>query len=77
VKKIRISVNDEVYRRAQIVAAERETSVPALINVFLTALAREKPEAERLKRAERILRDRITRFRADSLARDELYNRGR
>jgi hypothetical protein len=60
------------------VAAERDTSVSALVKEFLTGLANDGCEVERLKRAEHALRDRITRFRAsDRLGRDELHRRSR
>ena len=60
------------------VAAERDTSVSALVKEFLKGLAAEESEVERLKRAELTLRERITRFRAsDRLSRDELHRRDR
>jgi hypothetical protein len=43
VKNITVSVPDEVYRRARVWAAERETSVSATVTHFLEAL----PEMER------------------------------
>lgn len=35
-KNITVSVNDEVYRRARIVAAQQDTSVSALVRDFLS-----------------------------------------
>jgi phage shock protein A len=57
-------------------AAERATSVSALVKRFLTDLGSGESETERLKREERALRERITRFRASyRIARDELHDR--
>lgn len=58
-------------------AAERDTSVSALVKRFLTELGSGETEAERLKREERALRERIKSFRAgDRLSRDDLHHRG-
>ena len=58
-------------------AAEQDTSVSALVRGFLTDLAAGEIENERLKRQERVLRERITAFRAgDRLSRDAVYRRG-
>ncbi len=45
-KNITVSVPDEIYRRARVWAAERETSVSATVTRFLEAL----PEMERAVR---------------------------
>jgi phage shock protein A len=75
-KNITVSLDDETYRRARIVAAQRETSVSALVKRFLTELAVGESETERLKRQERALRERITAFRAsDRLSRDAVHDR--
>lgn len=58
------------------VAAERDTSVSALVKDFLLALGSGETQVERLKREERDLRAQITSFRAsDKLSRDELHDR--
>jgi uncharacterized protein YdaU (DUF1376 family) len=76
VKNITVSLDDEIYRRARMAAAERATSVSALVKRFLTDLGSGESETERLKREERALRERITRFRAaDRISRDELHDR--
>ncbi len=76
-KNITVSLDDDTYRRARMVAAQRDTSVSALVRRFLTDLASNESEVERLKREERALRERITRFRgADRLARDDAHGRG-
>jgi predicted transcriptional regulator len=75
-RNITVSLDDETYRRARIIAAERDTSVSALVKQFLVALAGGETEFERLKRLERETRERITDFRAsENLPRDELYRR--
>lgn len=58
------------------VAAERDTSVSALVKQFLTELGSAESESERLKREERAWRERIARFRAgDRLSREEIHGR--
>ena len=77
-KNITVSVDDEVYRRARVKAAERETSVSALVRRFLVDLAAETDEFEQLKQREKVLREQITDFDASGrLSRDELYDRRR
>jgi uncharacterized protein YdaU (DUF1376 family) len=78
VKNITISLDDETYRRARMIAAERDTSVSALVKQFLVDLASGGSESERLKQEERTLRDRVTAFRAsDRLPRDQAHKRQR
>ena len=75
-KNLTVSLDDETYRRARMIAAHRDTSVSALVKRFLLDLASGETEFERLKRLEREVRERITDFRAsDNLPRDELYDR--
>ena len=76
-KNITVSLDDETYRRARIAAAQRETSVSALVRRFLIELGSGESEFERLKREEEALREQITRFRAsDRLPRDAAHVRG-
>jgi hypothetical protein len=76
-KNITVSVDDETYRRARIKAAEQDTSVSALVKRFLTELAAGESDAERLRREERALRERVERFSAgDRLSRDDVHGRG-
>jgi hypothetical protein len=76
VKNITVTVDDEIYRRARIKAAERDTSVSALVTRFLIELAAGETDAERLKREERALRERIGSFRAaDRLPREDVHRR--
>ena len=76
-KNITVSVDDEVYRRARIRAAEQATSVSALVARFLAELAADESPVERLKQEERALRARIGTFRAgDRLSREDAHGRG-
>ena len=75
-KNITVTVDDEVYRKARIKAAERDTSVSALVKHFLAELAVGESDNERLKREERALRERIANFRAaDRIPREDLHRR--
>lgn len=76
VKNITVSLDDTTYRRARVIAAERGTSVSALVKQFLEGLAKGGDEHEQLRQAEALLRQEITGFRGgDRLARDELHDR--
>jgi hypothetical protein len=75
-KNITVSLDDEAYRQARIAAAERNTSVSALVREFLAGLGQRESAAERLKRRERELREQIEAFSAgDRLGRDALHDR--
>jgi len=75
-RNITVSVDDDTYKRARIAAAERDTSVSALVKAYLEQLASHETEIERLKRQEREIRSRIESFSAsDRLSRDELHTR--
>ena len=75
-KNITVTVDDETYRTARIKAAERDTSMSALVARFLTELAAGETDVERLKREERALRERIGRFRAaDRVALEDVHRR--
>lgn len=75
-KNLTVSLDDEIYRRARVIAAQRDTSVSALVKQFLTKLASGETEFERLKRLEEETRAQITNFSAsENLPRDELYDR--
>jgi hypothetical protein len=76
-KNITVSVDDTTYRRARMKAAAQDTSVSALVRRFLTELASEESDSERLKREERELRARIGNFSAgDRLSRVNVHGRG-
>jgi hypothetical protein len=76
-KNLTVSLDDDTYRRARMIAAQRDTSVSALVKRFLLDLASGESETERLKRQERELREQITDFDAsDRLSRDDVHRRG-
>jgi hypothetical protein len=80
VKNITVSVDNEVYHRAKIQAALRNTSVSALVRDALNEIAGSETEFERLHAEEQQIRRRLAerdvKFAAgDRLTRDELHNR--
>jgi hypothetical protein len=76
-KNITVSVHEEIYRQARMKAAERDTSVSALVKSFLIGLSSEEPDARRLEREERELRSRISAFSGGNrLSRDDAHGRG-
>ena len=67
---------DDVYRRARIRAAEKGTSVSALVRDQLEKIAVEDSEFERLKRLQDQVIDSIREFSAaDRMSRDEVHDR--
>jgi hypothetical protein len=77
-RNITVAVDDDTYKRARIAAAERDTSVSALVKAYLEQLASHETETERLKRQEREIRSRIAAFNApDRLSREDLHGRSR
>jgi plasmid stability protein len=76
VKNITVSVPDEVYRRARVRAAARDTSVSALVREFLAGLGDEEPEFERRKRLQAEVLRSIRGFTAAGrLSREEAHDR--
>ena len=75
-KNITVSLPDEVYRRARIKAAERDTSVTALVREFLVSLGEEESEFERRKRLQKEVLSSIKNFRAgDRILREKAHDR--
>jgi len=78
-KNITVSLDEDIYRRARIKAAEQNSSVSALVRRFLVQLTTGESEAERRKRlqAETLATIRAQQsFRAaDRISRDELHDR--
>ena len=78
-KNITVSIDDETYRQARIMAAERELSVSALVRELLQKLAT-KPDDDWAASSARLL-DILKQTRgfsmADRLTREEMYVRGR
>ena len=76
VKNITVSVPDDVYRKARIRAAARDTSVSALVREFLESLGDQEPEFERRKRLQTEVLRSIRSFRAGGrLSRDMTHDR--
>jgi plasmid stability protein len=75
VKDITVTLPDEIYRRARIKAAERDTSVSALVREFLMQLGEEESDLERRKRLQAELLASIKKFRAgDRLPREAVHD---
>jgi predicted transcriptional regulator len=75
-RNITVAVDDETYKRARVAAAERDTSVSALVKAYLEQLASHETEIERLKRQEREIRSQIAAFNAgDRFSREDLHSR--
>jgi len=76
VKNITVSVDDEVYRKARIRAAEAQTSVSALVRDYLIQLAGRDDANARLKELQARTLKKIKRFRAgDRLDGDNVHER--
>lgn len=75
-KNITVSVPDDVYRAARISAAERDSSVSALVGEYLRSLSGGDGEFARLEAQQRQVQRGIDRFRAgDRLDRDDIHGR--
>jgi plasmid stability protein len=75
-KNITLSVPDEVYRAARIRAAERGSSVSALVADYLRSLSERDTEFARLEAQQNQVQQEIDGFSArDRLDRDELHAR--
>jgi plasmid stability protein len=76
VKNVTISLPDDVYRRARITAAERDTSLSALVRDLLMKLGDEEPNSEQRKRLQKEVLATVRRFRAGGrLSRDQAHDR--
>jgi len=76
VKNITVAVPDEVYRAARIRAAERGSSVSALVAEFLKSVSDKELEFSQLEAKQRSVQRQIRHFRAaDRLERDEVHAR--
>ena len=77
-KNITVTVDDDVHRRARIRAAERDTSVSAVVRGFLIHWSVEETEFERLKRLQNETLNEVDTFRAgDRLPRDDIVDPAR
>jgi plasmid stability protein len=75
-RNITVSVPDEVYRRARIRAAERGTSVSALVAEHLRSLTDDDAEFARLEALQaRVIADVVAFSGADRLTREQVHDR--
>ena len=75
-KNITVSVPDQVYRRARMRAAVRDTSVSALVREFLAGLGDEESDFDRRKRLQAQVLASVRKFGARRrLKRDEVHDR--
>ncbi len=77
-RNVTVSLTEEVYRNARIKAAERNTSLSALVRQFLQTLGDEEDEFGKLERLQEQAYSEIKSFRASTrLKRDQLHRRGK
>jgi hypothetical protein len=75
-KNITVTVPDDVYRTARIRAAERGTSVSALVGEYLRSLSGRGADFSRLEAQQKQVQREIHRFSArDRLDRNQLHDR--
>jgi len=84
-KNITVSLDDELYRKSRVAAAESDTTVTALVREFLTQYTTRDRDrvgeiedpAQAVLRVIDEMRERHPDFRTDNLlSRDELHERG-
>ena len=79
-KNITVSVDDDLYHRARVCAAEQKSTVSGLVKKFLAQVVQEESEFDRLNREEEALRQRLRRdgvvfSAAERITRDDLHER--
>jgi hypothetical protein len=75
-KNITVAVPDDVYRRARVAAAERDSSVSALVADFLRQVAEGGTSAEKKQRRMLELRESMGFYRVGKrVSRDDLHAR--
>ncbi len=79
-KNITVSVSDDIYHKARVRAAERKSTISALVKDFLTKIVEEESSFERMKREEDELRQNMRQegfvFSAeDRCSREDLHDR--
>ncbi len=79
-KNITVSVNDELYHRARVRAAEKRRSLSALVREYLVRMTEEEPGFERMQRDQnqaiaRIRADHAGHSAAARMTRDEVHER--
>lgn len=75
-RNITVSVAEDIYRQARIRAAERNTSVSALVADYLRSLSDSQAEFDRLRALQHEVTAEISDFSAaNRLSRDEVHAR--
>lgn len=79
-KNITVTVDDDLYYRARVRAAERRSTVSAMVREFLLRIVEESSAFEILQREQNELIERIQAAHAglaasDRLGRDEVHDR--
>jgi hypothetical protein len=79
-KNITVTVGDDIYHKARVRAAERKSTISALVKDFLTKIVEEETSFERMKREEDGLRQNMRQegfiFSAeDRYSREDLHDR--
>lgn len=79
-KNITVSVDADLYHRARVRAAQKQSTISALVREFLLRLVQEEPEFERLRREQNEIIARIRKshpgFSATKrVPRDEVHRR--
>lgn len=75
-RNVTVSLPEDVYRRARIKAAEKDTSVSALVRDFLVQLGQEESDFDRRKRLQDQVLASVSSFRAGTrLRREEVHDR--
>ena len=79
-KNITIALDDDTYRKARVVAAQRDASVSALVKKFLLTLTSETPAPRDLKQEQESLLDALWQRNpgftsAENISRDAIHER--
>ncbi|MDZ4741807.1 MAG: hypothetical protein SGI98_00120 [Verrucomicrobiota bacterium] len=79
-KNITVALDDETYRKARIVAAQRDASVSALVKKFLISLTAETPAPRDLRQEQETLLDSIAQRHpgftsTENITRDAIHER--
>lgn len=75
-KNITVTVSEDIHRAARVRAAERGTSVSAMVTEYLQAVVGEDDEFARLERLQDEVIGEIRAFKgADRLDRDDVHRR--
>ncbi|HET8646080.1 MAG TPA: DUF6364 family protein [Vicinamibacteria bacterium] len=75
-KNVTVSLPDDVYRRARVKAAQRDTSLSALVREYLVSLGAGESDFERRRALQTKVLASVRRFSAGTrVSRDEAHRR--